>query len=311
MKKLSLNGAWTLDIPDTAFCSVPAQVPGSVYHDLLCAKLIPDPFYRDNETEALKLMEHDFVYTRAFTAEASLLSCDAVLLRCEGLDTLAEIFLNGFSLGCADNMHRIWEFDVKPLLQEGENQITVRFSSPTRYIREAYAENPADGSSDAMVGFPLLRKAHCMFGWDWGPRLPDAGIWRDIALIGIETARIRDVLVLQEHTPGCVRLRVKTNTETYASGETGVQVSVTGPDGRVFHGEGEDCEITIDQPRLWWPAGFGEQALYTVSVSLSGDGKQLDCWSRRIGLRDASASGGCTGRQHELYPCMGRRILSG
>ena len=65
MKKLSLNGAWTLDIPDTAFCSVPAQVPGSVYHDLLCAKLIPDPFYRDNETEALKLMEHDFVYTRA------------------------------------------------------------------------------------------------------------------------------------------------------------------------------------------------------------------------------------------------------
>ena len=129
MKKLSLNGAWTLDIPDTAFCSVPAQVPGSVYHDLLCAKLIPDPFYRDNETEALKLMEHDFVYTRSFTAEASLLSCDAVLLRCEGLDTLAEIFLNGFSLGCADNMHRIWEFDVKPLLQEGENQITVRFST--------------------------------------------------------------------------------------------------------------------------------------------------------------------------------------
>ena len=290
MKKLSLNGAWTLDIPDTAFCSVPAQVPGSVYHDLLCAKLIPDPFYRDNETEALKLMEHDFVYTRSFTAEASLLSCDAVLLRCEGLDTLAEIFLNGFSLGCADNMHRIWEFDVKPLLQEGKNQITVRFSSPTRYIREAYAKNPADGSSDAMVGFPLLRKAHCMFGWDWSLRLPDAGIWRNIALIGIETARIRDVLVLQEHTPGCVRLRVKTNTETYASGETGVQVSVTGPDGRVFHGEGENCEMTIDQPRLWWPAGFGEQALYTVSVSLSGDGKQLDCWSRRIGLRTMTVS---------------------
>ena len=290
MKKLSLNGAWTLDIPDTAFCSVPAQVPGSVYHDLLCAKLIPDPFYRDNETEALKLMEHDFVYTRSFTAEASLLACDAVLLRCEGLDTLAEILLNGFSLGHADNMHRIWEFDVKTFLQEGENQIAVRFSSPTRYIREAYAENPADGSSDAMVGFPLLRKAHCMFGWDWGPHLPDAGIWRDIALIGIETARIRDVLVLQEHTPGCVKLCVKTSTETYGSGKTDIQVSVTGPDGRVFRGEGEECEITIGNPRLWWPAGFGEQALYTVSVSLTGNEKQLDSWCRRIGLRTMTVS---------------------
>ena len=159
MKKLSLNSAWMLDIPDTSYCSVPAQVPGSVYHDLLCANLISDPFYRDNETEALKLMEHDFLYTRSFAVPASLLACDAVLLRCEGLDTLAEIFLNGSSVGHADNMHRVWEFDAKPFLKEGGNQIVIRFASPTRYIREAYAENPADGSSDAMVGFPLLRKA--------------------------------------------------------------------------------------------------------------------------------------------------------
>ncbi len=204
MKKQSLNGAWTLEIPGTAFGRVPAQVPGSVYHDLLCAGKIPDPFYRDNENEALKLMEHDFVYTRSFCADAALLHCGTVLLRCEGLDTLAEIMLNGSPVGRADNMHRTWEYEVGPLLQEGENRIEVRFSSPTRFIREAYAENPADGSSDAMVGFPLLRKAHCMFGWDWGPRLPDAGIWRDIALIGIERARIRDVLVLQEHAPDAV-----------------------------------------------------------------------------------------------------------
>ena len=202
MKKLSLNGAWTLDIPNTAYSGVPAQVPGSVYHDLLSAQLIPDPFYRDNETEALKLMEHDFFYTRSFTAPASLLACDAVLLRSEGLDTLAEILLNGSSVGHADNMHRIWEYDAKPFLHEGENQIAVRFASPTRYIRTAYAENPADGTSDAMLGFPLLRKAHCMFGWDWGPRLPDAGIWRDIELIGIETARIRDVPALRAVAAG-------------------------------------------------------------------------------------------------------------
>ena len=236
MIQQSLNGAWSLFIPGTTFGTVPAQVPGSVYHDLLCAGKIPDPFYRDNENEALKLMEHEFRYSRVFTAEPSLLESDAVLLRCEGLDTLAEVFVNGQSAGRADNMHRIWEFDVKALLHEGENEIAVHFASPTKFIREAYAQSPADGSSDAMTGFPLLRKAHCMFGWDWGPRLPDAGIWRDISLLGIRTARIRDVLVLQEHEENGVTLRVQTHLNSISPEKTEVSVTITGPDGRIFTG---------------------------------------------------------------------------
>ena len=83
MKTLSLNGAWTLEIPGSAFGRVPAEVPGSVYHDLLSAGCIADPFWRDNENEALKLMDNDFVYTRRFTADAALLRCERVLLRCE------------------------------------------------------------------------------------------------------------------------------------------------------------------------------------------------------------------------------------
>ena len=290
MKTLSLNGAWSLSIPGTGFGLVPAQVPGSVYHDLLSAGRIPDPFFRDNENDALRLMEHDFLYARVFSADAALLACDAVLLRCEGLDTLAEISLNGAVVGRAENMHRIWEYDVRALLREGENRIEIRFSSPTKYIREAYAENPADGSSDAMVGFPLLRKAHCMFGWDWGPRLPDAGIWRGISLIGIDTARIRDVLVLQEHEEGRVTLRVQTHVTRVSAGETAVSVAVKGPDGRVFTGAGEDCKIAVDAPQLWWPAGFGEQPLYTVCVELSSGDTALDAWSRRIGLRTMTVS---------------------
>ena len=174
MKQLTLNGSWTLEIPGTAFGAVSATVPGSVYHDLLSAGLIPDPFYRDNEMEALKLMDNDFHYRRSFTVEEALLRCDSVVLRCEGLDTVAAIFINGSAAGRADNMHRIWEFDVGRLLHSGENTIEIRFSSPTKYIKEAYAASRADGSSDAMVGFPHIRKAHCMFGWDWGPRLPEA-----------------------------------------------------------------------------------------------------------------------------------------
>ena len=176
MKQIFLNGPWTLEIPGTSFGNVSASVPGSVYHDLLTAGLIPDPFYRDNEMDALKLMDNDFCYRRSFRVESELLGRDAVLLRCEGLDTVASLRINGQAAGRADNMHRIWEFDVKHLLHPGDNTIEVFFASPTKYIKEAYANSVADGSSDAMVGFPHIRKAHCMFGWDWGPRLPDVGI---------------------------------------------------------------------------------------------------------------------------------------
>ena len=285
MKQLSLCGPWTLDIPGSAFQSVPAQVPGSVYHDLLSAERIPDPFYRDNETQALALMENDFRYSRTFSVDAGLLSCDAVLLRCEGLDTLAMVSINGAEAGRANNMHRTWEFDVKSLLREGENDIVVHFASPTRTIRERFVDDPADGSADAMEGFPNLRKAHCMFGWDWGPRLPDAGIWRDISLLGVDRARIRDVLVEQFHGDGQVTLRIHTHITRLTDAPTETAVSVTAPDGTVLTGVGEHCEIGIADPQLWWPAGYGEQPLYRVEVVLSSGGEPLDAWNRRIGLR--------------------------
>ncbi len=286
MEKLSLGGAWVLDIPGSPFPRVNATVPGSVYHDLLTAGQIPDPFYRDNENEALKLMDYDFVYSRSFTVPQTLLACDAVLLRCEGLDTLATVTVNGCVAGHAKNMHRIYEFDVKSLLKPGENEISIRFDSPTRFIKKAYAESVADGSSDAMVGFPHIRKAHCMFGWDWGPRLPDAGIWREISIIGVQTARIRDVQVLQFHEPGKVRLEVNTHI-TQVTGSAPVAVTVTAPDGTEWTASGEKAVIEIDNPKLWWPNGLGEQPLYTVTVTLGGN---LDSWSRRIGLRTVTVT---------------------
>ena len=290
MRQLSLNGPWTLDIPGSAFTAVPAEVPGSVYHDLLAAGRIPDPFYRDNETEALKLMEYDFHYSRAFQVDGELLDCGAVLLRCEGLDTLAAVYINGAEAGRADNMHRVWEFDVKDLLREGENNIAVHFASPTKFIRESYAADPADGTADAMEGFPSLRKAHCMFGWDWGPRLPDAGIWRDISLIGVDTARIRDVLVKQFHEDGRAALEIDTHIARLTDAPAEVRVSVTAPDGTVLTGVGETCRIEVPDPRLWWPAGYGGQPLYRVEAELVSGGTRLDVWSRRIGLRTMTVS---------------------
>lgn len=171
METLSLNGDWSLQISGETDW-IPAKVPGSVYADLLRCGRIQDPFYRDNENRLLPLMEHDFVYTRTFSVSGGLLGRDVLLLRCEGLDTLATVSLNGTPVLQADNMHRTWELDVKKFLVEGENTIAVRFASPTRYIKEQYARCRADGTGDAMVGFPHIRKAHCMFGWDWGPACP-------------------------------------------------------------------------------------------------------------------------------------------
>ena len=153
MKKQSLNGKWTLDIPGSAFPETEATVPGSVYHDLLSAGLIPDPIYRHNEGEALKIMEYDFIYSRSFAVEKDLLASDKVLLRCHGLDTLAVIEINGQEAGRADNMHRTWEYDVKALLREGENTIRVTLLSPTRFVREAYERNPIEGSDAVLLLF--------------------------------------------------------------------------------------------------------------------------------------------------------------
>ena len=285
MNRLNLNGVWTLSIPGSPFSETEARVPGSVYHDLLASGQIPDPFWRDNENEALKIMEYDFIYRRTFSADAALLAHERIRLRCHGLDTLAAVEVNGKAAGKADNMHRTWEFDVKALLREGENSLQITFSSPTRYIREAYDRQPLEGSSDAMRGFPYLRKAHCMFGWDWGPRLPDAGIWRDIELAAENTARLADVSVLQEHRDGKVWLRIVSRKEQWTAAETETSVTVTAPDGQVFTGKGEDCRLEIAHPQLWWPAGYGDQPLYTAEVTLRKDGEILDTWKKRIGLR--------------------------
>ena len=283
MEYLSLNGAWQLETEDGQ--QIPAAVPGSVLTDLLKAGEIPDPFWRDNELTVLPLMEREYRYSRVFDVPEIFLSHEHVFLRCHGLDTLASLTINGLPAGKADNMHRTWLFDGKHLLKPGQNEICISFASPTKYIRKAYAAHHVEGTEDAMEGFPFLRKAHCMFGWDWGPRLPDCGIWRDIELMAFDSARIRDVLIRQKHEDRRVTLSVNTRLERYDSKALTVIVKFTAPDGRTYTGQGTDCSIRIEDPKLWWPAGFGDQPLYRVDVSLIMDGSEQDHWSNRIGLR--------------------------
>ena len=173
MKKQLLHSGWqltTVGKNDT----IPATVPGSVYNDLLNAGRMEDPYWRDNEMKALALMDEDYRYNTTFDVNADVLNSERVLLRCEGLDTIADIVLNGEKIASVCNMHRTWEFDVKDNLKTTGNTLEIVFHSPTKYIKEQDKICHAGGSGDAMVGFPNLRKAHCMFGWDWGPRLMPA-----------------------------------------------------------------------------------------------------------------------------------------
>ena len=282
MELMNLNHGWTM-------CRVGAEdtinacVPGSVYLDLLTAGKMENPFWKDNEIAALKLMDDDYKYQLQFDVTSDFLNKDEVTLRFDGLDTIADIYLNGAHLGHAENMHRIWKYSVKDILHPGSNQLQIIFHSPTKYIADAFAKAPTLGTEDAMNGFVHIRKAHCMFGWDWGAHLPDMGIWRDVTLKSYSTAEITDIEILQYHEDGKVRLQINPEINEVSGEKYTISYQLQNPDGTTAD---IDANHTVDNPQLWWPNGFGKQNLYTVTVNISDEqGNQLDCMSKRIGLR--------------------------
>ncbi len=309
MIKQNLNKGWHMRRQKEA--AQPAVVPGTVYTDLLRNGSMEDPFWKDNEIRALPLMESDYEYEVTFTPGAELLKQDQILLLFDGVDTIADIYLNQEQIGSACNMHRIWEFDVTGVLREKENVLRVVLHSPLRYIREAYARCRTQGSEDAMDGFVHIRKAHCMFGWDWGAHLPDAGIFRPVSLIGVKRARLESVYIIQEHTDDNVVLHFQVESSGDIDGAGGLRplrytqghtvmhapdgagglrplrymVEIREPDGTIREYQNSPREILIGHPQLWWPNGYGDQPLYTVKVTLYADGEPLDVWERRIGLR--------------------------
>ncbi len=289
MEQVLLNGTWEMqEVGQNTW--IPAQIPGSVYSVLLAAGQMEDPFYRANEESALARMEKDYLFRRTFTLSPAQLEHQAVLLRCEGLDTLADLFINGHKIAHTDNMHRTWEFEIRSLLRSGDNEISILFSSPTKFIREENSKIPVDGSHESSVGFPHLRKAHCVFGWDWGPRLPDAGIWRDISLLFIDSFRLESVRISQAHEENAVTLCFHPEYQRFGTEEQPkFRYTLTAPDGQVFSSSGEP--LRIENPALWWPNGYGAQPLYAVRAELLDDaGSVQSIWECRIGLRTMSMS---------------------
>ncbi|MCI8389453.1 MAG: glycoside hydrolase family 2 protein [Roseburia sp.] len=324
MRTLCLNGIWKLRQQDCGR-EYPAKVPGSVIAALLEAQAILDPYDRRNEYQVRDLFWNDYTFSREFDCGEELLREGNVELVCEGLDTLAEIRLNGEKVFFADNMHRTFRIPVKERLHAGTNRLEIVFRSTLRFMEEyPYREGRTIRytATGAMPGNQVVRKAHSMFGWDWGPQLPDAGIFRDIRLEGYTGRRIQEVRLHQEHENGAVRLKVHAVFSSaasgregqrveavltdlctkeaaarpencFVSGETGREVCATDGQGSVLPGSATEWEgeFYLSHPKLWWPNGYGEQPLYRLTVTLYAPGGEVaETQSKTVGLRTLTVS---------------------
>ncbi|MEJ2287736.1 MAG: hypothetical protein P8Y02_03655 [Deinococcales bacterium] len=169
---------------------LPATVPGCVHTDLLALDLIPDPLLGRHEDEVQWIGACDWRYRTRVKVPEAMLDEDRLDLHCEGLDTVATIEVNGRVVGRAENMHRPHRFPVKDALRPGDNELVVTFASALAYA-EAQARRLGERPRAYPLPYNFVRKMACNFGWDWGPTLVTAGIWKPIRLDAWSGARRR------------------------------------------------------------------------------------------------------------------------
>jgi len=285
---------------------MPAHVPGMVQTDLIALGKLPDPYVGRNEAAAQWPGLADWQYQTHVRADADLLARDHVDLVFDGLDTFATVRVNGVAVLTADNMFRGWRADVKRALHEGDNIVTVDFASPITRLAPYIAKQPycLPGAYDSAFGdekpgcnaSAYIRKAGYGFGWDWGPRVVTAGIWKPVRIEAFDAIRAHDFHVAQTHLDDAsATLSVEADVDADRSGQASLAIDVTGPDGShqqlaqtVTLDTGRNhvaLPLRIANPRRWWPVGYGRPDLYTVSTVVQQDGITIASDQRRIGLR--------------------------
>ena len=278
-----------------------ARVPGTVHQDLLDHGRLPDPFYGMNEQKVQWVEKEDWLYRTVFTVTADQLKSDAAWLTFEGLDTYADVYLNGSLLLKADNMFVGHKLAVKDVLREGENRLMIRFRSPVEETAPQWDTDgfnyPADNDHSEKRMSVYTRKAPYSYGWDWGIRLATSGIWRPVKLTFCNGAAIDDFFVCQQEVTEQVakvdnQLEINNVTSTpkeaqvkvvYAYGEQADTLTRT-----VVLQPGKNSlsmPAWIEKPHLWMPNGWGDPALYTFTATVSVDGKEVASREEAIGLR--------------------------
>ncbi|GAA0691064.1 glycoside hydrolase family 2 protein [Kitasatospora atroaurantiaca] len=282
----ALHEGWTLTAVshDTRIAGVPATVPGCVHTDLLAAGLIDDPYLDDNESRLSWIGRTAWEYRTAFTWSGD--AHERTDLVCEGLDTVATLTLNGVRIGSTANQHRSYRFPVRHLLRAGENTLHIRFASAYAYA-EAQRAALGDRPGAYTEPYQFIRKMACNFGWDWGPTLVTAGIWRPIGLeswSGARLAEVRPVLTVDENHDGRVEVEVRIDRTDERPRTVTAEIAGVRAVARPAPGERTArLVLRVPAPALWWPRGLGAQARYELNVGLGGE-----TWSRTVGFRSVT-----------------------
>ena len=274
-----------------------ATVPGCVHTDLLENKLIEDPFYRDNEKRQQWIGKTDWEYQTTFDVSPETLKRQNIEIVFQGLDTYANVFMNEKPILDADNMFRTWRVDIKAYLKAGKNTLRIKFRSPINEILPRMAkldyELPASNDQGEKTS-PYTRKAPYQYGWDWGPRFVTSGIWKPVELVAWDNARIDD-LQIRQNSLTKESADLSGVTEIVAAAATTATIEIESITDKKVVGSKQvklspgvndvNVGFTIANPRLWYPVGYGDQALYNFRANLKISGKTVDAKTRRTGLR--------------------------
>lgn len=271
---LDLSGTWHLSETGGGN-AISCTLPGDGITALHLSGLVPDPYWGRNEQALRWIGERDWVMSRDFSHDGG--PADLVI---DGLDTVAEVRVNGAAVLNAANAFRRWRVPVSDVLRPGLNRIEIIFHSPVAEARALAAAQPFPiphhaGNCPIPHG-NMLRKPQCDFGWDWNIALPTFGVWGAIRLELGKTC-LGDVFISQRHFDGLaeVTVRVRSSAQEAAIGLCGLAVTVPVQDGVAT------ARLRISDPTLWWPAGQGAQVLHPLTITSGGETVR-----RQIGLRD-------------------------
>ncbi len=277
-----------------------AKVPGCVHTDLMDNKLIPDPYYRDNEKLVQWIENEDWEYSASFEVEQGLYSKQNLTLCFKGLDTYADVYLNDSLILKTDNMYRSWTVPCKKLIKSGKNSLRILFHSAVNEgLRKAalYSyrlPNHNEKTDDARKSGSQTRKSPHQFGWDTHPRLVTCGIWRPVIIEGWDNAQIEN----NYFEPIKIDAKLgqyNVNTSITATADMKCKLAVYVNNSKtpasiqdIALKKGSNLatlKLNIENPALWWPNGMGKPNLYTVKVVLSNVKGVIDEYSERIGVR--------------------------
>ncbi len=284
-----------------------ARVPGTVHTDLFANKLIPDPYVGAPEAGLQWIGLADWEYRTRFDAPRQAARNDLVF---EGLDTFAEVWLNGEKLTDADNAFRTWRIPVKGKLRTKGNELRIVLRSPIARLLPAVRAMPrklagnypspyGDEPPDAMTG-NFARKPGYHYGWDWGPRYVTAGIWKPVVLESWDAVRIDNLQLRQDRVDEArADIAAVVSADAVRNGTFDLRLWQTAPGGkrslaalrRVEMRAGEnriELPVRIESPQRWFPNGYGAQPLYRFEVEISDGKVTVAKASARTGLRSVA-----------------------